>query len=119
MIKSILKIKKQKKLRRHTRIRAKISGTALKPRLVVFRSHRHTYAQLIDDRQGKTLASVSDLEIKNKVKKSEKARLAGELLVEKAKKLKIKKAVFDRAGYKYHGRVKSLAEGARQAGLIF
>jgi len=118
-MKNILKIKKQKKLRRHRRIRAKISGTALKPRLAVFRSNRHIYAQLIDDQQGRTLVSASDLEIKNKVKKSEKARLVGELLAKKAKELKIKKAVFDRAGYKYHGRVKNLAEGARRAGLIF
>jgi len=112
--------KQIKRKRRHKRVRAKISGTAKCPRLCVFRSNKHIYAQLINDEKGKTLVVAKDLEIKDlKSKKTEIAYKVGELIAEKAIKNKIKKIVFDRGGYKYHGRVKALAEGARKGGLIF
>ncbi len=120
-----IKSKKQKKERRHRRVRAKVIGSAERPRLCVFRSNQHIYAQLIDDQKGKTLASAKDLEIKNIKSKNDlsgkqaKSFNVGVLIAEKAEKLKIKKVVFDRGGYKYHGRVKALAEGARSKGLIF
>ncbi|MBZ9577762.1 50S ribosomal protein L18 [Patescibacteria group bacterium] len=112
--------KQQKRKRRHKRVRAKIFGTSKVPRLCVFRSAGHIYVQLIDDEKGKTLASASDLEIKKK--KDKKAALAtkvGNLIAKKAIEKKINKVVFDRGGYKYHGRVKALAEGAREGGLKF
>jgi len=112
--------KQQKRYRRHRRVRAKIKGTAKVPRLCVFRSSKNIYAQVIDDEKGKTLASASDLEIKKK--KDKKAVLAtkvGNLIAKKAIEKKINKVVFDRGGYKYHGRVKALAEGARDGGLKF
>jgi len=110
--------------KRHRRIRAKISGDKDCPRLYVFRSLKHIYAQIIDDEKGKTLVSVNDIEIKNKKGIAEKGKISiasmiGELIAEKAKEKKITKVVFDRGGYKYHGRVKALAEGARSAGLKF
>lgn len=108
--------KQEKRLRRHKRVRAKIFGTAQRPRLCVFKSNQHIYAQLIDDEKGKTLAAASDLEIK---KSAEKTKEVGKLIAEKAKVKKIEKVVFDRGGYKYHGRVKALAEGAREGGLNF
>lgn len=113
--------KKDKRYRRHKRIRDKISGKAQRPRLCVFRSNQHIYAQLVDDEKGKTLAMVSDLSIKTKTKKSnaEKAKEVGKIIAQKAKELKIDTVIFDRAGYKYHGQVKSLAEGAREGGLKF
>ncbi len=111
-------IKREKRYRRHRRVRAKISGTAKIPRLCIFRSTKHIYAQLIDDEKSKTLAQVSDLEIK-KGKKTEIAYEVGKLIAQKAIKEKIEKVVFDRGGYKYHGRVKAVAEGAREAGLKF
>lgn len=112
--------KKEKKLKRHKRIRGKISGTKSRPRLCVFRSNKHIYAQLIDDKKGHVLLSASDLEIKNKkVKKIDRARDVGRLIAKKAKEKNIQKVIFDRSGYKYHGRIKSLAEGAREEGLIF
>ncbi len=115
------KIKRQKKERRHRRIRAKISGTAERPRLCVFCSNKHTYAQLIDDEKGKTIISAKDTELKIKGKKGKTATAfeVGKLIAEKAIKNKINKVVFDRGGYIYHGRVKALAEGAREGGLIF
>ena len=103
--------------RRKRRIRAKLLGTHVCPRLTVFRSHKHIYAQLIDDVSRKTLVSASDLELKKKMKKSELAKEVGTLLAEKAKKHKITKAVFDRGSYQYHGRVKILAEAIREASL--
>jgi large subunit ribosomal protein L18 len=103
--------------RRHTKIRAKLSGTATRPRLVVFRSLNTTYAHLIDDEASKTLITVSDL--KKKGEKSENAKAVGEEIAKKALELKVKECVFDRNGYKYHGRVKALAEGAREGGLKF
>lgn len=97
----------------------KIKGTALRPRLSVFRSLNHLYVQLIDDEIGKTLVSVSDREVKASGKKSDKALAVGQLLAEKALAKKIASVVFDRSGHKFHGRVKAVAEGARQGGLKF
>lgn len=112
--------KYEKRQRRHKKIRAKIFGTADRPRLSVFRSPKHIYAQLIDDDKGKILASASDLEFKGKKKaKTDKAKEIGNLIAKKAVENKIEKAVFDRGGYKYHGRVKALADGAREGGLKF
>jgi len=138
--------KREKRYRRHKKVRAKIFGTIDRPRLFVFRSNQHIYAQLIDDDKGRTLIAVSDLEIKKthtrtnlvrerqktKVgeeedKKSQKQMTAklliafevGKLIAEKALKKKIGKVVFDRGGFAYHGRVKALAEGAREVGLKF
>jgi len=122
--------KKEKKKKRHRRLRAKIFGTKKRPRLCVFRSARHIYAQLIDDEQGRTILSASDTDLKKrgKTKKDSGSSLTGKvkqsfevgrLLAEKALAKKIKEVVFDRAGYKYHGRVKALAEGAREGGLKF
>lgn len=105
------------KIRRQNRVRAAIRGTAQKPRLSVFRSHRYIYAQLIDDQEQKTLLSVSSRDLKEKTKKTEVATKMGGLLAEKAKKINLNEAVFDRGRYKYHGRVKALAEGARTGGL--
>ncbi|OGZ18783.1 MAG: 50S ribosomal protein L18 [Candidatus Nealsonbacteria bacterium RBG_13_42_11] len=112
-------IKQEKRNRRHKRIRARISGTALRPRLYAFRSGSHIYAQLIDDDKGKTLACANDLNIKGKKTKSAAASDVGKLIAKKAKELKIEKVVFDRGGYKYHGRIKTLADGAREGGLNF
>jgi large subunit ribosomal protein L18 len=110
--------------RRHRRIRKRVFGTAERPRLCVFRSARHIYAQIIDDEQGKTLAAVSTLsrEIKDKGKVANKtavARLVGELLGAKATEARIGSVVFDRGGYKFHGRVKALATGVREQGVTF
>ena len=132
--------KQEKRHRRHKKIRAKVFGTADKPRLCVFRSEKHIYTQLIDDEKAKTIVTSSDLELKKdkssssptelpketKGKKKMKssspvaiAREVGKLIAKKAKDLKIERVVFDRGGYKYHGRVKAVAEGAREGGLIF
>jgi large subunit ribosomal protein L18 len=110
--------KKLKRLRRHRRVRAKMKGTAKIPRFCVFRSNKYIYGQLINDEKGKTLFSANDkgLKAKNKI---EAAKEVGKLIAQKAVEQKITKAVFDRGGYKYHGRVKSLAEGAREGGLKF
>jgi len=110
--------------RRHSRVRAKLAGTASRPRLCVFRSLNHIYAQVIDDEKGHTLvtASTLDPDIKggaDKKAKSAKAELVGSLVAKRALDNGIKEVVFDRGGYKYHGRVKALAEAARQAGLKF
>ncbi len=110
--------KTRKRLRRHARTRAKISGTPKRPRLVVFRSNSSIYAQLVDDTNGKTLLSAHDLKVKDG-NKTERAAKVGEILAEAAKKAKIETCVFDRNGYKYHGRVKALADAARKAGLKF
>jgi len=114
-----------KQERRHKRVRAKIRGTAARPRLSVFRSNRGMFLQLVDDERGVTLASASVLEIKpaNGVKdeggKVARSQELGKLLASKAKDKKITKVVFDRGAYKYHGRVKAAAEGAREGGLEF
>lgn len=134
------KIKREKQQRRHKRVRVKISGTAEAPRLCVFRSAKYIYAQLIDDQKRKTIIAVDDRKIKrekiNPVRdfkkrretkkgqisngaKIDKAWKVGKLIAKEAIKKKIKKVVFDRRGYKYHGRVKAIAEGAREGGLRF
>lgn len=115
------KIKDQAKLARHRRVRAKVEGTAKRPRLSVFKSLKDIYAQLIDDQKGVTLASASGKEIdkKLKTKKTDLAFKVGELIAKKAGEKGIKEAVFDRGSYKYQGRVKALAEGARKGGLKF
>jgi len=111
--------KQEKRNKRHKKIRARISGTAEVPRIYVFRSSKHIYAQLIDDENSKIIASADDLKLKGKKSKLLKAKEVGKMIAKKAGELKIKKVVFDRGGYKYHGRVKALAEGAREGGLIF
>jgi len=109
--------------RRHTRVRKKVQGTAERPRLCVFRSLNHIYAQVIDDSRGHTLASASTLdpEIKGGDAKAKTAgaELVGSLVAKRALSQGVKQIVFDRGGYKYHGRVKALAEGARSQGLVF
>jgi len=110
--------KKEKQLRRHKRLRFKIKGTSSAPRLCVFRSSKHIYAQLIDDDKALVLLKADDFEVK-KAKKIETAKQVGQLIAEKAIEKKITKVVFDRRGYKYHGRVKALASGARAGGLKF
>lgn len=115
-----MKQKQEKIHQRHRRIRARIKGTKECPRLSVFRSNRHIYLQLVDDNQAKTLVSSSDWEIKKKgLTKLALAEQVGKLIAKKALAEKINKVVFDRGGYKYHGRVKAVAQGARQAGLKF
>jgi large subunit ribosomal protein L18 len=113
-----IKEKNRTEERRRIRNKAKIFGTSTKPRLSVFRSNKYTYAQLIDDDARKTLASASTAESsKNKGKKTETAKALGVLIAEKAKKLNIKEAVFNKGPYLYHGRVKAVADGAREGGL--
>lgn len=113
------KIKQSKRLRRKGRVRAKVSGTAACPRLAVFRSNRGIYAQIINDEIGRTLAAVSAGEVKKKGKKIDVSLELGKLVAAKAATKDISRVVFDRNGYKYHGRVKALAEGARAGGLKF
>jgi large subunit ribosomal protein L18 len=109
-----------KRLRRRRRVRAKITGTTERPRISVFRSNRGVFAQLIDDSSGRTLAAVNWTEDDLKtLPRMEQATRAGALLAERAKAAGVETAVFDRGGYRYHGRVKALAEGAREAGLTF
>ncbi len=113
------------RLRRKRQIKKHIKGTAERPRLAVYRSLNHIYAQLINDQQSHSILAVSDLsaEIKSKIKKettkTEKSILVGELIAQKATDKKIKKVVYDRGGFKYHGRIKALADAARNAGLEF
>ncbi|MCD7742678.1 MAG: 50S ribosomal protein L18 [Oscillospiraceae bacterium] len=110
-----------KRIRRHDRVRGKISGTAERPRLCVFRSEKHIYAQIIDDVAGKTLVSASSVEKGFEGSGSNKAaaRKVGNTVAERAKAAGIENVVFDRGGYVYHGRVQELAEGAREGGLNF
>jgi large subunit ribosomal protein L18 len=115
-----LKTKQQARLRRRRRVRAKVRGTAERPRLSVFRSNRGIGAQLIDDVAGHTVAAVNWTEGDLKsLKAMEQASKAGQLLAERAKGAGVETVVFDRGGYRYHGRVKALADGAREAGLKF
>jgi large subunit ribosomal protein L18 len=110
----------QRRLKRRHRVRAKVQGTAERPRIAVFRSNRGIFAQLIDDDAGRTLAAVNWTEADlRSLKPLEQAKKAGELLAERAKAAGIESVVFDRGGYQYHGRVKALAEGAREGGLNF
>lgn len=106
-------------VQRHKRIRAKIKGTADVPRLYVYRSNKHIYLSAVNDETGKIILSASDIISKDKKTKSEKAKILGKELGEKLKEKKIKKIVFDRGGYKYHGRIKSAADGIRDTGLKF
>jgi large subunit ribosomal protein L18 len=109
-----------KRLKRRRRVRAKVVGTAERPRISVFRSNRGVFAQLIDDAAGTTLAAVNWTEDDlRKLPRMDQAKRAGELLAERAKAAGVEQAVFDRGGYRYHGRVRALAEGAREGGLIF
>jgi large subunit ribosomal protein L18 len=111
---------RQRRLRRRRRVRARIVGTAERPRLSVYRSNRGVFAQLIDDRKGHTVAAVNWIEPDlRKLSAGEQAKRAGELLAERAKAAGVESCVFDRGGYQYHGRVKALAEGAREGGLVF
>lgn len=110
--------------RRHRRLRVQVHGTAERPRLNVFRSLRHIYAQLVDDTVGHTLAAAGTLDAElgqglEELNKTEQAKLVGQLLARRALEKGVRQVVFDRGGYKYHGRVKALAEGARSAGLQF
>ena len=112
--------KPQARLKRRRRVRAKVVGTAERPRISVFRSNRGIQAQLVDDLAGHTLAAVAWTESElRSLKPMEQAGKAGELLAERAKAAGVQSAVFDRGGYRYHGRVKALAEGAREGGLNF
>ena len=110
--------KKLNKSRRHARIRAKIAGTASRPRIAVFKSNQYIYAQVVDDESGKTLLSVSDVKAKGG-KKAEKALGLGESLAAKMKEKGLTEAVFDRGGFKFHGRVKAIADGLRKGGIKF
>ena len=110
--------KEQRRLKRRRRVRAKVVGTAARPRISVFRSNRGIAAQLIDDERGLTLASVSWTEDDLRgLKKAEQASEAGKVLAQRAKDAGVERAVFDRGGYQYHGRVKAFAEGVREGGL--
>ena len=112
---------KNKKLKRQIRVRAKITGTKIRPRLSVFRSNKYVYAQIINDEDGKSIVGISEkhLNAKKGVSKIEKAEALGELLAKKAIEKKVKKIAFDRRGYAYHGRVAAVASGARKGGLEF
>ena len=112
---------RQARERRHRRVRGKVSGTAERPRLVVFRSNRGIEAQLVDDLEGRTLAAASWLHLKGSFKgnKTQQAAEVGKLLAANAQKAGVERVVFDRGGYLYHGRVKALADGAREGGLVF
>lgn len=120
------KLKTVQRKKRHRRVKKQLRGDSSRPRLVVYRSLKHIYAQVVNDMSGKTLLSLSSLskEVKNKSKredysKTDKSKIVGQILAEKCLDKGIKKVVFDRAGYKYHGRIKALAEGAREGGLNF
>ena len=118
-MKTVTQQKQQKRVRRHDRIRAKVGGTAARPRLAVFRSNRYVSGQLIDDVAGKTLVGVSTRQAKGKGTQSEQAFAAGKELAAAAGKQGVKEAVFDRGGFMYMGLVKAFADGAREGGLTF
>lgn len=116
------KAKRQHRLSRHKRVRAKIKGSSKRPRVAVFKSNQYVYAQVIDDETGKTLASVSNYggkksKTKTKAKKSDEAFSVGESLAEKMKGTGISEAVFDRGGFKFHGRIKAVADGLKKGGI--
>jgi large subunit ribosomal protein L18 len=115
------KQKRDARIRRHARVRKQVRGTAERPRLAVFRSNRHTSAQVIDDRAGRTLASASTLEssLRDGSSNKDAAVAVGRLVAERAKDAGVERVVFDRGGFLYHGRVAAVAEGAREAGLEF
>ena len=113
-------LKKQiKRTRIHTKIRKRVSGTASRPRLSIFRSNKHMYAQLINDETGKVLISVSDFKMKSKKGKVEQSMEIGKQMAKEALAKKIESVVFDRGGNRYHGRIKAVADGAREGGLKF
>lgn len=114
-----MQAKQLKRKKIHQRIRAKINGTKDRPRLSVFKSGNHIYAQLIDDDAAKVLAAVSDLGLKSKGKKVDKSMEVGKLIAKKALESKIETVVFDRGGFVFHGRIKAVADGAREGGLKF
>lgn len=114
-----MSVKLERRLKIKAHIRSKITGTAEKPRLTVFRSNAQIYAQVIDDAQGKTLVAASSLGIKDKLTKKELATKVGENIAKLALEAGVAEVVFDRNGYLYHGRIKELAEGARKGGLKF
>jgi large subunit ribosomal protein L18 len=114
----IPKTREEKRVRRHLRVRKKVVGTPERPRLVVYRSLKHIYAQLVDDAAHRTLMTVSSQSV-DEGKKSEKSTEVGKRLAARAREAGITRVVFDRAGYKYHGRVKAVADGAREGGLEF
>jgi large subunit ribosomal protein L18 len=113
----IPKTRQDLRARRHLRVRKNVAGTAERPRLVVFRSLKHITAQIVDDTTGRTMMTVTSNKLEGK--KSEKSVQVGKMIAEKAKAAGVSKVVFDRAGYKYHGRVKAVADGARDGGLEF
>jgi len=114
----IPKTREQQRYRRHLRVRKKVAGTGERPRLVIFRSLKHITAQIVDDTSGRTLMTVSSTDLTSG-KKTEKSAEVGKRIAARAKDAGITKVVFDRAGYKYHGRVKAVADGAREGGLEF
>jgi large subunit ribosomal protein L18 len=109
--------KRRARLRRHARVRKHVNGSSRAPRLAVYRSNRHIYAQLIDDVEARTLTAASDAEVKAEGDKTARAKAVGELLAKRAKDAGIERAVLDRGGRLYHGRVAALADGAREGGL--
>ena|SRR5213080_4785064 len=110
-------VKREARVRRHRRVRRRVTGTAARPRLVVYRSNRHIYAQLVDDDGATTLAAASDVPGDGGGDKSARAKRVGQAIAEKAKGLGVERVVFDRGGRLYHGRVKAVADGAREGGL--
>ena len=112
-------LKRNKHEIRRGRVRSRVTGSDVRPRLAIFRSATHIYAQVINDITGKTLAQASSRDVKGKGKKADLSIEVGKLIADKAKAAGITKVVFDRGGFRYHGRVKALAEGAREAGLEF
>jgi len=111
------KTKRAALVRRHARVRKKVAGTPERPRLAVYRSNRHIYAQLIDDESRRTIASASDRELEAAKGKHDSAKAVGELIAERAKAAGVQSVVFDRGGRQFHGRVAALAEGAKEKGL--
>ena len=116
-----LEVKNKRYIQRKKRVRARVSGSKARPRLSVFRSIKHIYAQIIDDTLGKTLTAASDKDVKGagKMSKTKISEMVGEELAKKAQVLKIKKVAFDKGAARFHGRVKAVAEGARKGGLEF
>ncbi|HZD68448.1 MAG TPA: 50S ribosomal protein L18 [Actinomycetes bacterium] len=111
--------KREARLRRHSRVRRRVAGTGERPRLAVFRSNRHIYAQIIDDTAGRTLASATSVALPGEGDKRDDARRVGAELARRAKQAGVSAVVFDRGGYRYHGRVQALAEAVREGGLDF
>lgn len=114
-----MSVKQDKRIKRHRKIRKNLHGTAARPRLCVSRSNQHIYAQLVDDDKAKVLLAVSDKDVKAKGKKSDIAKEVGKFIAKKALENKIETVIFDRGGILFHGRVKALADGAREGGLKF